>query len=256
MGTRKLSFFDCNTMIGCPAAPAGQPYVDARGLVAAMDVSGIAKAIVWHVAQRDADVTVGNELVTQAIALHTDRLLPCWSILPNQTGELGRLDDWFASASRAGVVAFRAWPDAGRYLLRAVAIGDVFEQVSSRRIPYIHSIAASGGSWGTVYDLLADFPQLTLIISDVGCWGPDRFFRPLIEQYPRVYLEISDYTLPGGIEAFTERYGPERLLFGTHFPTQHHGGAMLQLAHAEISDEAKSAIACGNLDRLVREARQ
>ena len=51
-----------------------------------------------------------------------------------------------------------------------------------------------------------------------------------------------------------DRYGPKRLLFGSAFPNTGPGGAMLTLAHADISDEEKQLIAAGNLDRLLAEA--
>ena len=58
-----------------------------------------------------------------------------------------------------------------------------------------------------------------------------------------------------GVEAFVDSYGPERLLYGSGFPEAYHGGMMLALRHAEISDDAKGEIAAGNLDRLLREVR-
>jgi predicted TIM-barrel fold metal-dependent hydrolase len=107
--------------------------------------------------------------------------------------------------------------------------------------------------WHELYDVLAESPELPVIISDVGCWGPDRQFRPIIADYPHTYLEISDYFVPGGLEAFVDAFGPQRLLFGSGFPAQHHGGMLLMLAHAEISDEAKQMIAAGNAERLLGE---
>jgi len=68
-----------------------------------------------------------------------------------------------------------------------------------------------------------------------------------------VCVEISGYILDGGIEAFVGDYGAGRMLFGSGFPAAYHGGMMLALAHAEISEQDKQAIAAGNLDRLLGE---
>jgi predicted TIM-barrel fold metal-dependent hydrolase len=89
------------------------------------------------------------------------------------------------------------------------------------------------------------------VISNVGDWGPDMLFRPLIESYPNVHFEISEYTLDGGIESFVQKYTAERMLFGTGFPAFEHGGPMLALRHSEISDEDKELIAHGNLENLL-----
>lgn len=244
-----MRFFDCHTYIGRPAGAAPGATIDE--LLAAMDRAGIQRALVWHVAQRDHDPIVGNHLLARDVAPH-DRLVGCWTLLPTVAGELGRLDEWFAAAGIAGVRALRAFPQENRYLLRAEAVGDVLERMVAGRVPLILSVYKSV-AWENLYDLLAEFPELTLIVADVGCWGSDRYFRPLIERYPNVHLEISGYMLDGGIEDFVGRYGPERLLFGTNFPAAHHGGMMLTLARAEIADADRQAIAAGNLERIIAE---
>jgi predicted TIM-barrel fold metal-dependent hydrolase len=250
-----MRFFDCNTYVGLPMnPPPGQPArpgVSAQELLAAMDRAGIEKALVWHVAQRDYDPLAGNELLAEAIAGH-DRLAGCWTLLPPQCRELGDLDEWLARAAAAGVRAFRAFGQENRYLLRGEALGDVLSRLAAARRPLILSV---GKEWQAIYDLLAEFPDLTVILTDLECWGTDRYFRPLIERYPNVCVEISGYIVDGGIEAFVGDYGPRRMLFGSGFPAAYHGGMMLALARAEISEQDKQAIAADNLDRLLGEVR-
>ncbi|HUU23906.1 MAG TPA: amidohydrolase family protein [Phycisphaerae bacterium] len=253
MGTTALKFFDCNTCIGRPAALP--PLADtvrmdhtAEQLIEALDRAGIEGALVWHVAQRDYDARAGNDLVARAIAPH-GRLAGCWSILPPQTGELGDLDAFFAAAGRAGVRAVRAFPQAHRYLFRAEVLRPVLDRLVAARMPLIVSLEQT--SWDDLYDLLADEPELTVILTGMGCWGTDRYLRPLFEQYPNVVVDVSSYIVDGGIEAVVADYGPGRLVFGTGFPLAYHGSAMLMVAHAEIPPEAKEAIASGNLERMM-----
>jgi hypothetical protein len=256
-----LVFFDCNTYIGSPLNGGLMPPQTAESLLAAMDGAGIARAIAWHITQYDGDVLTGNDLLARAIAPH-ERLYGGWTILPTQCGELrgpsdrgrGGLDEWLAAAAAARVRVFRAFPAAGRYLLRGEVVGDILETFTRRRIPLMLS-TGRGVAWETIYNLMADFPDLTAVLCDVDLWPADRYFRPLVERYARVHLELSWYLADGGIEAFVRDYGAERMLFGSGFPESYHGSAMLALAHAEISDEDKAAIASGNLDRLLREAR-
>jgi hypothetical protein len=149
-----------------------------------------------------------------------------------------------------GVKALRAYPEEDRYLLNAVTFGALFEELVARRIPLF-----LGPQWQTVSDVLRDFPQLTLIVVDHGSWGDDRFFRPLIEQYPRLHLDTGNYQLERGLAEFVRTYGPDRLLYGSGAPNIQMGAALLTLAQADISDAAKSAIAAGNLRRLLSEVR-
>ena len=247
-----MEFFDCNTRIGRPTNPGVAKPVDAPGLLAAMDRAGIERALVWHVAQLDLDALIGNDLLTRAIAPH-ERLVGCWALLPNQAGELGDLDTWLRRAAESGVRALRAWPGEDgrhRYLLRTMVLRDVLQGMVARGMPLMVS-AREPAAWPDLYDLAAANPELALILCDLHCWGSDRYFRPLVEKCPNVHIEIGSYMLDGGIEDFVAKYGPERMVFGTGFPEAYHGGMMLALAHAEISQGAKQAIAAGNLDRLL-----
>ena len=250
-----IRYFDCNTLIGLPAQSSVTPPATAESLVSEMSRAGIDKALVWHVAQRDACPLTGNTLLSQAITPFP-QLMGCWSLLPDQTGELGDLSEWFTQAFSTGIRAFRCWPRTHRYLLHPEVMNNVCRYMIDHHIPLLFSLEFSFqneefDNWRQIYDLMRAFPNLTLILCDMVCLGSDRFFRILIEKYPNVYLEIGSYFLDGGIKAFVESYGPKRLLFGSNFPAGYHGSTMLALAHAEISWEDKRAIASKNLENLL-----
>jgi len=245
-----MEFFDCNCFVGLPMNGMARPIATADELIAEMDRSGVSRALVWHVAQRDYAVPTGNRLLAEAIEGHTDRLVGCWSIMPNQAGELPEPDEFCAQMAGRNVRALRAFPDLQRFLLRGESLGPILEAMVARRIPLILPISRGVG-WRDAYDLLADFPDLVCILSAMGVWGADRWFRPLIERYAHVHIEMSEYILDGGIEAFVESYGAERMLFGTGFPQWEHGGVMLMLKHAEVAESDKEAIASTNLERIL-----
>jgi len=249
-----MRLFDCNCFIGLPAVGILKPAAGAKDLLAAMDRSGIERALVWHVVQRDYAVPTGNRLLAEAIADHRDRLVGCWGVMPEQTGELPAADDLCEQMAEANVRALRAFPDRNRYLLRAESCGPLLDVMVERRIPLILA-AQNADQWRTAYDLLAQYPQLVCVLSDMHVWGTDRWFRPLVEAYRHVYVELSEYILDGGIEAFVESYGADRLLFGTGFPKWDHGGVMLMLRHAEVVPGDRQAIAAGNLERILGDVR-
>jgi predicted TIM-barrel fold metal-dependent hydrolase len=159
------------------------------------------------------------------------------------------------------IVALRAFPVAHRFLLNAVTMGPLLEEMVARRIPLLYSTRRLPAGWNPhqawqdLYALLAEFPQLTVIVVDHGSWGCDRYFRPLFEKYERVFVDTSLYYIDGGIEDLVARHGPGRLLYGSGLPERYPGGMMLVIRHAEIDDAAKAAIAGGNLKRLVAEVR-
>jgi len=253
----ELEFFDCNVYLGLPMnRPGGwfgPPPATAQALLAEMDRAGVARALVWHAAQYDGHPATGNRLLSEAIA-GCDRLAGCWSILPPQTGELGDVGEFLAAAVRSGVRAFRAFPDMHRYLLRRDAMGGLLERLAEARAPLLVR-AADKAQWESLYDLLRELPELTVIATDMGNWGSDRYFRPLVERRQNFYIETSGYMTDGGMEAFVESYGAGRLLFGSGFPQAYLGAFTLTIAHCDIAPPDKAAIAGGNLARLLAEVK-
>ncbi|MCL4506772.1 MAG: hypothetical protein M1434_02295 [Chloroflexi bacterium] len=247
----QLDLFDVNLYIGRPTRELYAPVSTIDELLVQLDRQRISRALVWHVAQRDASPVTGNAMLSAAIA-GQDRLWGCWTILPPQTGEVIRGDhDFFGDMRANRIVALRAFPELHRYLLNCVVFGRWMDQIVERRIPLLLSME-HGVTWPAVYGLLEAYPALTCILCDVGIWGVDRYTWPLLENYPSVHLETSLVALEdGGMEATVARYGAKRLVFGTGFPERYPESAILQLLHAEISDDDKQKIASGNLQDLL-----
>lgn len=244
-----MFFFDCNVYFGRPTVPVLATESSVEGLLEEMAHNGVQKALVWHVAQYDAAPQPGNNLLSDAIRPHPN-LTGCWTLLPNQCNEFPPFNIFINQMRAARVAALRVFPKHHHFLLNKVTMGSWLEPLTQLRIPLFLSVAR-GANWEIAYTLLSEFPELTCVICDHGCWGEDRLFRPIIERYPNVFIDTSQYMLDGGIEDFVGRYGPERLLFGSGFPESYFGGMMLAIRHAEISSEAKEAICSRNLEQLL-----
>lgn len=246
-----LTLFDSNVFLGLPAKAVHDPAETADALLRKMDDCGIRRALVWHIAQHDCSPQDGNRMLSEALA-GQERLLGCWTILPPVTGEVGG-DGFFEEMKRCRIAALRVFPDTHRFLLRRPAFGSFLDEVSERRIPVLVSLER-GITWPAIYDFLADYPDITCILCDLGTWSMDRMTWPLLDTCPNVYLETSMLLLHArGLEATVERFGARRLLFGTGFPMRYPEAPMLQLMHAEISDDDKRLIASGNIERLITE---
>ena len=247
----RLEFFDCNCYVGLPTNPPPRPVRTAGELLKEMDRAGVAKALVWHAVQRDASVQEGNRLIAEAIRGQEKRLCGCWSILPTQTGELPAPDRLFGMMKEHNIRALRAFPSSHNYLLRKESVGKILAPMCRRKVPLV----LAGVDWPTIYALMADFPKLTCIVCETGLWGPDRWFRPLVEKHRGFHVEISQYFLAGGIADFVEWRGARQMVFGSSFPDQDYGGMMLTLRHAEIGEKDRQAIAGGNVERILAEGR-
>ena len=248
-----LTFFDANLCFGRPIRTVYQPAETAADLQRVMAQAGITKGLVWHFAQHDYAASDGNQFLAKAIAGRKN-LYGCWTILPPQTGEV-ITPDFFRRMQRNRIIALRVFPDYHRYLLNRVVFGKFLDEVTERHIPLLLSLEKNSVTWPVIYQFLAEFPNLTCILCDIGIWNSDRFTWPLLETYPNVFLETSLLALEdGGIEETLARYGAERLLFGSNFPERYPEAAMLAVQHADIPAADKEKIASANLEGLIQGA--
>ncbi len=251
-----MELWDCNCWYGLPKKPPLAPAETPEALLHEIERAGIHRALVRNAALWEQSPEVGNTLVSEDCA-QDERLLPAWAILPPQTGELGGVAEFLDAMREADVRALWAYPEKHRYVLNATTFGGLFEEMSDCGIPLFIDRREVPGSalYALVDNVLRDFPDLRLCVCAHGSWGEDRFFRPLMERYPRFMVGTSRYELDGGIEEICRVYGPERLLLGTNFPDTPMGGPILTLLHANISDADRELIAGGNLRRILEEVR-
>ncbi|MEM2427861.1 MAG: amidohydrolase family protein [Candidatus Bathyarchaeia archaeon] len=256
-GLTRLEFFDCNACFGRPMIRPIRYAESAKELLEEMDFYGIKEALVFHSRQRDDSPVVGNEILASEIK-GIGRLYGVFAILPPQTGEMGSFEDLLEKMKLNRIKAFRAFPSEHKFLMTRTALGSLYDFMIEGNIPLFISINESCGGisgWYLIEQILSDAPDLTLVVTEHGSWGQDRFFRPLIEKYENLYLDISRYELDGGISDFCAKYGAERLLFGTGYPWWNPGGPILMLAQADITSKERGMIASGNIRRILRRVR-
>ena len=253
----KLRFFDSNVFMGCSSRGTYKPAASGKILLEYMDNAGIEKALVWHIAQEEYSPVEGNRLLSSLIR-NEEKLFGCWTVLPPQGGEMDLGENFFSKMKEEKIIALRIFPDQGnnhqhRFLLNRIVFGDFMDEITRRKIPLFLTVV-NGVNWQFIYDFLAEFPYITCILSNTGNWGSDRYFRPLLENYENVYLESGFLSIGDGvIEDLVTKYGSKRIVFGTGFPKFYPESVMLQLIHADITEEQKMDIACGNLERLISE---
>jgi len=243
-----MRFFDCNCALGMPG-PRGLRY--ARTVAALRDeieFCGIERALVYHTAQRFDSPIVGNPMLLQELA-SDPAFVPVWTILPSQTCELALPEEFLGQMRAQGVAALRVFPDEHRYAFNALTLGDWLALLEERRIPLLAKTSVL-----KIADVLQSFPNLVVVAMEQGPHSLERYLRPVVERYSNFYIDTSSYISDGLIEEFCKRYGPGRLIFGSGYPDDCSGAALLRLAQAEISPEHKLAIAAVNLERILGEA--
>lgn len=245
-----IKFADVNTFIGFPSRKIYGALQDSGELLARMKASGIDKAAVWHVSQQDFSPPEGNRILAESIRGAKKQLYGTWTILPPQTEEVIS-GNFFQKMKQDGVYFLRAFPVPHNFILDKVVFGNFFEETAERGIPLLLSLER-GITWEMIYKILSDYPKLTCIICDIGVWGQSRRIWPLLEKYSNVYIESSLLSIGEfQLESTVKKFGAEKVIFGSGFPIRAHEPAMLQLSHAEISDDDKAKIASGNFENLI-----
>ena len=247
-----MKCFDANCSYGRVARPAPRSAATPGELLAEMDWCGIDRALVYHAGMRFASPVTWNTALAADLEGERPReplrrrIFPAWAILPPCTGELSTPEKFVAGMRAAGIQALWAFPQEHRYRLDRATFRELFAILEQARIPLF-----AKQDLDHLKELLVQCPELTVVAVNQGPHSVERYLRPLLDDFPNLYLETSGLLVEGLIEEFCGRYGPERLLFGSGYPDQCLGGAYLRLAQADIGEDARAAIAGGNLDRLL-----
>lgn len=248
-----MQIIDCNVVVGKSIVPASKNIYSPQELIEAMDGARVDRALVWHIAQYDTFPENGNRLACEFVA-DQDRLMCSWTALPPITDEIA-LDGLFDRMKAAGVFGLRFFPVHHCHRLDAVALSPLVQAASDQKIPFILSLERDI-LWADVYGLLKDCPDLTCILTDIGVWSQDRYYYPLLAQYPNVYIETSLLSIEaGGLSSAVKKFGGHRFVFGSGYPGRYFESALLDLLHSDISRDDRELIASGNISRLRAEVK-
>lgn len=246
-----MKTWDCDVAYGRGALALPREAETAGDLNAELNRFGIEEALVWHRDAFELGHIAGNGRIGE-LATHPN-LHPVMTMCPTCCEDMPAPDEFLRRMQQAGARAVRVFPNVHKFLLDVVSCGDMLDALTGHRIPLIVPLSELPAGWDTVYRLLRDFPDLTLIVTQFSCWGQDRYCRPLMRRYPRFYITMNRLETAGQLKSLFDFGGCEQVLFGSGFPFNNPGGSIMMIARAPIPDSAKEAISWRNLDRLMKE---
>lgn len=231
--------FDANARVG-RSGVYGEQALEADDLLLEMDRLGIRQALVAQFAGEEYDAAEGNRLLRDQIG---ERLAPAWAALPERK--------FFESLNLAPPAAVRLsfGPLKHNFSPAAWCAGELCEFLQSHSTLTV--IQREDIAWDSLVRLLSDFPRLPILLLETG-YRADRYLFPLFERHQNLHIDTSMYVAHRQLECCVEKFGPDHLLFGSRLPLYEAGAALAVLATSRISDEARLAIAGGNLRRLLR----
>jgi hypothetical protein len=243
---------DANVRVG-PSGVHGELALATKALLAEMDRFGVKTALVSHFTAEEYDAAAGN----RALARDLDsRFVPAWAALP-ESSEIGEL----ASRNPAAVrMCFGV--SKHNFSIARWCSGELFEYLQQYSILAVVSredLQLAGGApqvvvdWNALAVILENFPRLPVLLLDCG-YRVDRYLFPLLKRFQTLYFDSSTYLAHRQLEAFVERFGPQRVVFGSRLPFYTPAAALAVLLTARIPDDAKLAIAGNNLRCLLKRA--
>lgn len=249
---KDLQLFDSNCMLGRIIAPKPGFPLSVKELLKVMDDFDIAEALVYHAMSKEYHPADGNQVLLESLdeIAQADRLHAQWVVMPSHTAEFPDERELVERMVARGIRAARVFPhpESHNFSLSHWVSGKLLQELESRRVPLFLDQEQIG--WDTVHDLCGRYPKLPLVLTNVG-YRVNRLLYPLLEKFQNLYVELSSYCGHRAIEAIVERFGAQKLLFGTRLPYFTPGAAVGMLRYAEISDSDRKRIGGDNLRKLL-----
>ena len=241
------TLIDVNATVG-PWPHGDCETLDVAGLLARLDALGIERALVHHSVAATYDAATGNARLLEELR-GSDRLLPCFVVGPLETGEFGDPSTFAARLVSDGVHATRAFPAAHSWSLGGAEAHLLARMLGESGLPlFVDLPQTTLEDVGRVASLV---PSLPLVLCRVG-YRDLRRLLPLLARHPQLSCDLSYFAAHDGVEEVVDRFGAERLLFGTGMPVCEPAGALARLTYADLNEDDVEAIGHRNAERLLR----
>jgi len=115
---------------------------------------------------------------------------------------------------------------------------------------YTVCVPAPGGGTADLLWLVKAYPDVTFVFGHCGYTGIDTHALKLLAPYPNVVAEISG-CFSVTAQTAIERFGADRVVFGTEYPLQHPDVELAKLAALRLSTSDERKVAWSNAHRLL-----
>jgi predicted TIM-barrel fold metal-dependent hydrolase len=242
--------FDCWTAYG--PHPAKDP--DARWtldhLRDDLELYGITRALVRHAQGLHYDPMFINMRLCRELAPYRDRLVPCWSVMPHQAGDFPAPDELAAHLDEHDIRAVTLTPATHGYPVHGDVLGPLAALLNRRRTCILISIGELGGDYENAVRFCGLFGDCPVVITEAS-WAMWRLMVAIMDACPNVHVEFSALQANRAVEWFSERYGIERVLFGSGLLDRSAGAARGFVDWSLLDRDRVSAFAGGNLAGLL-----
>ncbi len=228
-------------------------------LLAEHERFGIRHRLTIHAESRDGVPDNGNTEMARLASLRDDTA-PIWTALPPRRFGGRSADHLLADAQAAGVAMFALYPETHGHHIAPWANHDLYAAMEAARLPLMLDLgnpigAEARARYEEVHAIATAHPQLPIVLWN-AFYMDERLQVPLLDLCPNVRVGIATVYIPTwGVEQYTARYGPHRLIFGSNWPRQSPGPLLTYVLYSDVDDRAKAAILGGTIRMLATDVR-
>jgi hypothetical protein len=214
-----------------------------------MDRLGIDRAVAWHTSAKTGQPMPGNEQLIKEIESSgaRDRIIPSFIISASMISEPGIMEHFKDLVKTHRIRAFHFFPGKEDSFSGIKPV--IHEIADYKPVIFLESSVIMGKDGPDILSLTEEFKQVSLIITN-AMWSHYEKLYALMESRSNIYVDLSLMHTYRTIEYIIERFGVERLIFGTGYKSNN-GASIALLAHSEINRQQAELIAHGNLERLL-----
>ena len=242
--TPTVEVLDANMAVG-HRRDAWQPSDDRSSLLAELDRHGTLEALVFHNHASSISPTHGQSLLDDWLG-GEKRLIPQTCVLPDEAS-LQLLD----RTERDGALTSARIAEVQRYTnlpFTAEFFGPLLRWLEDRRVPLW--VPAQQIDLRDLIPTLRPFSHLPSVLTGMH-FSESLWVEPIMRQLPMLHLELSRYEPLGQVERLIKRFGAERFVYGSGYPSYAIGPVIYYLHHCNISSEQLTAICRNNVKRLL-----
>ena len=245
----KIEFFDCEASFGLRGYKREHMPTTKEEMRSRFDRYGIDSALMRYEFANNGVTLEGNFELCDVIK-NDERLLPMWYVLPHYTGEFPEPSELIKLMKENNVRAVSLQSEG--WTVGEWTCGELFNTLEKHKIPVLVPIARIPNTYAGLYEILKNHKDLRVILTGVG-YTAMRDIYPLLSTFPNLYISTATYKAYEGVEVTVEKFGAERLIFGSGMPELSGAASVALITYARISREDKEKIASGNLKKLLSE---
>lgn len=233
---------DANTLFGS-MWPLERRDISLTKLKGEMNRFGVDRALTLSAKGIFYDHILGND-ETNEVCSGDPRFIPALTVDPRRF--IG-YDKEIEKRKLEGFKILRLFPEHQGFTIRSSHVKRIAGVAMERDLPLM--ICAQEGI-AIILELLREFRKLRVILVGMG-YSEVAELLIAMEEHENLYVETRLLDSLDGIGMIVEKFGAERLIFGSGAPLGYVGSSLNIIRHAPISEAEKGAILAGSIMGLV-----